>query len=226
MNKQNTAQILKGRGRVRPRENGLQAKKSAGTRTAIVEAAIRCIVKYGYAKTTTPRIAEEAGVSRGAMMHHFSNRLTVIQSAVTYLHEKRIKAFRRAGSGLPPAGRNRVHNALVAYWKQVTHPLFVAFHELTVAARTDKKLADILIPARRAFHDEWHRVAIEQFPEWQGDSEKFDIALHLAQNMLEGMAINRLSGDLDEDTADRLLAYLEDELRALSPRTRLDAVQG
>lgn len=201
---------------------GLQAQKSASTRTAIVDAAIRCIVKYGYANTTTPRIAEEAELSRGAMMHHFSNRLTVIQSAITHLLKKRIKAFRRAGSGLPPAGSNRVHDALIAYWEQVKNPLFIAFHELTVAARTDQNLADILIPARRAFHDEWYRVAVEQFPEWQDDSDRFNIALHLTQNVLEGMAINRLSGDLDEDTADKLLAYLEDELRALSPPTRLD----
>lgn len=225
MTRQDKEQIAEDDGSGQSGYNGLQAKKSAGTRTAIVEAAIQCIVKYGYAKTTTPRIAEEAGLSRGAMMHHFSNRLTVIQSAVTHLHEKRIKAFRRAGSSLPPAGRNRVHDALTAYWKQVTHPLFVAFHELTVAARTDKDLADILIPARRSFHQEWYRVAEEQFPEWQGDDEKFSIALHLTQNVLEGMAINRLSGDLDEDTAKKLLAYLEDELRALSPATRLDGAQ-
>lgn len=225
MNRQDTAQIAEDEGQGRRGRNGLQAKKSASTRTAIVEAAIQCIVKYGYAKTTMPRIAEEAGLSRGAMMHHFSNRLTVIQSAITHLHEKRIKAFRRAGSSLPPAGSNRVHDALMAYWKQVTRPLFVAFHELTVAARTDKGLADILIPARRSFHQEWYRVAVEQFPEWKGDDEKFSIALHLTQNLLEGMAINRLSGDLDEETARRLLAYLEEELRALSPPTRLDGAQ-
>jgi AcrR family transcriptional regulator len=51
-------------------------QKSPGTRTAIVETAIKGIVKYGYA--SPPRVAEAAGVSRGAMMHHFSNRLTVI----------------------------------------------------------------------------------------------------------------------------------------------------
>ena len=221
MDKQATAQSEAEEAKGRRDKEGLQAQKSAGTRTAIVDAAIRCIVKHGYAKTTTPRIAEEAGLSRGAMMHHFSNRLTVIQSAVRHLHEKRIKAFRRAGSGLPPAGSNRVHDALMAYWKQVTYPLFIAFHELTVAARADKDLADILIPARRSFHKEWYKVAVEQFPEWQDDPKKFNIALHLTQNLLEGMAINRLSGDLDDATTNKLLSYLEEELRALSPATRV-----
>ncbi len=196
---------------------GLQAEKSANTRTTIIEAAIQCILKYGYANTTTLRIAEEAGLSRGAMNHHFSNRLTVMQSAVTHLLEKRIKAFKRASSDLPPVGNNRVRTALMAYWKQSNNPLNIVLNEMTSAARTDKELASILIPARRKFHKEWIKVAVVQFPEWQTDPKKFNIALHLTQNLLDGMFTNRLAGDLDEETANKLLDYLVDELRTLSP---------
>lgn len=196
---------------------GLQAEKSANTCTTIVEAAIQCILKYGYANTTTLRIAEEAGLSRGAMNHHFSNRLNVMQSAVTHLLEKRIKAFKRASSNLPAAGNNRVHTALMAYWKQSNNPLNIVLNELTSAARTDKELASILIPARREFHKEWFKVAEVQFPEWQPDPNKFSIALHLTQNLLDGMFSNMLAGDLDEETAGKLLDYLVEELRELSP---------
>jgi AcrR family transcriptional regulator len=48
-----------------------QALKSAQTRARLIEATIRCIVKLGYAGTTTPQVAAEAGLSRGAMLHHF-----------------------------------------------------------------------------------------------------------------------------------------------------------
>ena len=50
---------------------GWQAEKSALTRQAILEAAVRCFVQHGYTNTTTAMIAEEGDVSRGAMMHHF-----------------------------------------------------------------------------------------------------------------------------------------------------------
>lgn len=196
---------------------GLQAEKSANTCTTIVEAAIQCILKYGYTNTTTLRIAEEAGLSRGAMNHHFSNRLNVMQSAVTHLLEKRIKAFKRASSNLPAAGNSRVHTALMAYWKQSNNPLNIVLNELTSAARTDKELASILIPARQKFHKEWIKVAMVQFPEWQPAPNKFNIALHLTQNLLDGMFSNKLAGDLDEDTANKLLDYLVEELRELSP---------
>ena len=46
--------------------DGWQAEKSALTRQAILEAAVRCFVEHGYANTTTAMISDEASVSRGA----------------------------------------------------------------------------------------------------------------------------------------------------------------
>jgi AcrR family transcriptional regulator len=197
-------------------EIGRQAQKSASTRKLIVEAALQCLIKYGYSQTTTPRIADEAGLSRGAMMHHFSNRLTVIQAAIEYLHAKRLRAFRRAVSSLPE-NQPHLHDALEAYWRHVTHPLFVAFHELAVAARTDKDLEKILKPAKEAFYREWYRLAVDLFPEWQSDQKSFDLALNLVQSTLEGMALARLSATVDIEAERRLFAYLEECLRNLMP---------
>ena len=73
-----------------------QSLKSAQTRARVIEATIRCIVKVGYANTTTPQVAAEAGLSRGAMLHHFENGAAVIKAAIVELHEKRLRAFRRA----------------------------------------------------------------------------------------------------------------------------------
>ena len=197
-------------------EIGRQAQKSASTRKNIVEAALRCLIKYGYAQTTTPRIAEEAGLSRGAMMHHFSNRLTVIQAAIEHLHTKRLRAFRRAVSTLPE-DKPHLHDALEAYWRHVTHPLFVAFHELSVASRTDKELERILRPAQEAFFREWRKLAVDLFPEWQSDKKSFDLALNFVQATLEGMATNRLSANVDKQAEQELIKYLEKCLRELMP---------
>ena len=75
--------------------DGWQAEKSAMTRKAILEAAVRCLVKEGYNKTTTAMIASEAGVSRGAMMHHFSARAEVIKVVIAFLHERRLDEYRQ-----------------------------------------------------------------------------------------------------------------------------------
>lgn len=199
------------------KEIGRQAQKSASTRKVIIEAALSCLIKYGYSRTTTPIIAQEAGLSRGAMMHHFSNRLTVIQAAIEYLHEKRLRAFRRAISAVPE-NKPQLHDGLKAYWKHVTHPLYVAFHELAVAARTDKDLSKILRPAQKAFYDEWYSLAGDLFPDWKSDPKSLELAMDLVNTTLEGMAIRRLSIKVDPKSEDRLFNYLEECLAALKPK--------
>jgi hypothetical protein len=76
------------------RKAGWQAKKSAMTRQAILEAAIQCIIDHGYAQTTTWLIADRAAVSRGAMTHHFPSRSDVLTATIKYLHERRLQEYR------------------------------------------------------------------------------------------------------------------------------------
>lgn len=198
-----------------PGDAGWQAHKSSTTRDQILDAAIRCIVELGYAATTTTRIAEKAGISRGAMLHHFPSRVDVMRAAVDYLHEKRLRAFRKSITNIP-AGVDRVKMAVEGYWAQVTHPIFVAFFELSVAARSDPDLADILHPAQKGFDEEWYRTAQELFPEWQSDRRAFDLALNLTQHLMEGIAIGYLTHARGYETGP-LLEYLEQCIRTLAP---------
>ncbi len=79
------------------------------------------------------------------------------------------------------------------------------------------QLRQALSPARRAFYQEWHRLAVDVFPEWQSNPQNFELALSLTQNLLEGMAITHLSGELSDEVRDRLLDHLESQLRGLFP---------
>ena len=198
-----------------PGEQGWQAQKSAATRDQILSAAVRCIVELGYSRTTTMKIAERAGLSRGATLHHFPSKLDIIRAAVDYLHERRLNAFKQSVTTIPD-GTDRIKAATDAYWAHATHPIFVAFFELSVAARTDKELRDILHPAQRAFDEEWYTVAKDVFPEWQSDPENFDLALSLVQHLMEGIAIATMTHPRKENL-DRLHQYLEDKLLELAP---------
>lgn len=192
---------------------GWQAQKSASTRNLIIEAAIKCFVELGYSRTTTTVIAEKAGLSRGAMLHHFPSKLDVVRAAVEYLHAKRLRAFRTAVSKPSPDG-DHVRQGVEAYWAHVKHPMFVAFFELAVAARTDEELAAILRPVQEAFEREWYQAAIDVFPEWRGRGEKFDLALDLSRYVLEGMAISFLTHK-ETERDKRVLKYLEEKLKEL-----------
>lgn len=193
-----------------------QAQKSAATRKLIIEATLQCFVELGYGRTTTMRIAKAAGLSRGAMLHHFPSKIDIVKAAVEELHTKRLKAFRKSVLRAPPAGKGRIHVAVQAYWRHVRHPTFVAFFELSVAARTDPDLEAILKPVQAAFDEEWYRTAVEEFPEWQSDSKALDLALDVSRYLLEGMAIKFLTHE-ETEREHHVLEFLEEQLRVLRP---------
>ncbi len=181
-------------------------------------------MEYGYSRTTTTLIAEKAGLSRGAMLHHFPSRLAVVRAAVEHLHSKRLRAFRKAVTKTATDG-DHVRQSVEAYWSHVRHPMFVAFFELAVAARSDKELASILRPAQEAFEREWHQAAVDVFPEWRGRGEKFDLALDLSRYVLEGMAISFLTHK-ETERDQRVLSYLDEKIRELAGLPKLASEGG
>lgn len=195
--------------------NGWQAQKSASTRNLIVEAAIRCFVDLGYARTTTTRIAAKAGLSRGAMLHHFPSKIDIVRAAVEQLHDMRLDDFRRSIDSIP-AGADRLKTAVSVCWDHFNAPLFVASFELTVAARTDPELEKIMRPAQAAFDERWFQTARELFPAWQGDQEAFELALTLMRRQMEGMAVSFMS-PMETGRQRRVLEHLERCLRDLGP---------
>jgi AcrR family transcriptional regulator len=197
-----------------PETGGWQAQKSAATRNLIVEAAIKCFVDLGYAQTTTTAIAERAGLSRGAMLHHFPSKLDIVRAAVDHLHAKRLRAFRKAMTRGTPDHGDRVRQGVEAMWGHVQHPMFVAFFELSVASRTEPELAQILRPAQESFEREWYHTARELFPEWEGREEAFDVALDLSRYLMEGMAIAFLT-HRENERDQRLMRYLEQQIHSL-----------
>ena len=199
-----------------PGDEGWQAYKSQSTKQQILDATVHCIVRLGYANTTTMKIAEEANLSRGATLHHFRSKKDIISATVDYLYEKRKRAFFNSAQKLP-AGADRITLAVESYREHVKHPLFVAFFELSVAARHDEQLHQILIPAQKKFDEEWYAMAVEIFPEWKKDAGAFRFALELSQTLMEGIALSHLMHPRI-GSEEKLLQFLEDQIRALLPQ--------
>jgi AcrR family transcriptional regulator len=114
----------------------------------LLDAALGCLVDYGYAGTTTGRVCDRAGVSRGAHLHHFGTRNALVAAALGELAKRREVEFQRQVDRLP-AGRKRVEAALELLWGWYTEPLFYASVDLGAAARTDPNLRASLKPVER-----------------------------------------------------------------------------
>src|SRR3954463_1876851 len=106
-------------------ERRTQAERSAATVDALLDATIGCLVEDGYANTTTARVAERAGVSRGAHLHHFQTRDALLAAAADHLTAKRGEHLLAAADELPD-GPDRIARGLDLLWASYANPLYQA----------------------------------------------------------------------------------------------------
>jgi AcrR family transcriptional regulator len=67
---------------------GRQAERSEATRKALVEVARRLFAKRGYADVGTEEIVRRAGVTRGALYHHFSGKEDLLHAVAEQVEEE------------------------------------------------------------------------------------------------------------------------------------------
>ena len=63
-----------------------QEERRDATRRALITAARRFFAELGYGATNTPAIAAEAGVTRGALYHHFADKQALFEAVVEEEH--------------------------------------------------------------------------------------------------------------------------------------------
>lgn len=73
------------------------ATDAARTREAIVSAARGAFTKDGYAGASTARIARDAGVSEGALFHHYQTKAALFREVFVAIEDE-LNAFVRAAS--------------------------------------------------------------------------------------------------------------------------------
>jgi len=137
-----------------------QADRSRETRRKLMEATVECLVQNGWSGTTTTQVAERAGVSRGAQLHHFRTRNELVTAAVEYVgaeSAQQLLAKTDAVRGKPD--RTKAVVELIADF--YASPLFTAALELWVAARTDPELKPVVVELEFRLGRECHKLAVE-----------------------------------------------------------------
>ena len=188
-----------------PRERAAQdTPKSRRTRTRILDAAMRMTVELGYHEATNARIAEAAGITRGAMLYHFPTREDLVAATVAHIQQLRMTRLREVGLSRP-AGADPAEHAIDAYWALLGEPAFVAFAELEAVARTDAMIRQALISAQAEFD----RAQIGEQPIAAGDTAaRLQTGRDFARFLLEGLSRARLTYEWDE-RSERLLAVVK-----------------
>jgi AcrR family transcriptional regulator len=182
---------------IRPMPRRTQAERTAATRGQLLDATLGCLHDLGYANTTTTEIAARAGVSRGAQLHHFPTKSELVVAAVEHLFERRRDEFVRAIAELP-AGMERAAAAIDLLWSMASGPLFDAWLELAIAARTDPELRARVAALDERFMETVRRTFRDLFPAPDGADPFHAVAPTFVFALMEGLALQkRVSGHAD-----------------------------
>lgn len=194
-----------------------QQQKSARTRLSLIEAAIDCLVENGYSGLLTSQVAERAGVSRGAMHHHFAARMDLVSALVEHIFYQRMRTFLSAYFGAMASRPETlvVETASEMHWHSVQTREYAAYVELAVAARTDAELDRHFAPAAQRFDEVWMSEMIEAFPQWREhwDAMKlgndFAIAAHMGL-LLQRPVLGEQRAERVRHLITRVIASLHD----------------
>lgn len=183
-----------------------QEQRTADTRAALFAAAVQMIDQLGYAGANNASIADEAGVSRGAITHHFTTRAAFMAEVVRWVFEQETRIFRelmeRAHTG------SRVSDWPALLWDVFSRPSGVAVMEILVASRSDPELAALVLPMQA----EVERTGAANFLQTIGGKQMDMSAIRLVVWAIRGMTMGRtfITDSADMENAVSLFSRLID----------------
>jgi AcrR family transcriptional regulator len=132
--------------------------RSRETRARLLDAAITCLARDGWTNATVTVIADEAGISRGALQHHFPTREDLITAALDYVFERRAAGLAEV---TVPTGRGSREEFVVRLLVGLySDNLFKAALQVWTAAAADESLRAQIVPLERKFARGVHGLAV------------------------------------------------------------------
>jgi AcrR family transcriptional regulator len=176
------------------RPSRTQQERREDTRARLLAATIECLVEHGYAGTTTQRVQDRAGLSRGALLHHFATKEALLVAAVSHVADGQISAARAEAAAGAASEVELLHHVM-------SGPLFLAGLELWQAARTEPALRAALLPAERRVGAAVRKLLAELFPPSRASRVEVDGLLALYRG-LALTSVLRPDADLDRRVLD------------------------
>jgi len=162
-------------------------------RERLLDATVSVLIDYGFAGTTTARVVEAAGVTKGAQLHHFPSKERLVVAAIDHLARQRaqtaIDTIADARSTPDPAMA-----VLDLLWEAHQGPMFVATVELWVAARTNPVLLQEIKRVEPLVNDTLAAAVAQVLPD--GTQQKnLRNAIYTAMDALRGVMVSSLVDD-------------------------------
>jgi AcrR family transcriptional regulator len=194
-------------------------ERSATTRKKLLDATIESLCEVGYFQTSTVAVTERAGVSRGAMLHHFPSKADLMMAASDHIVELR-REIHADRLGKFQTDHEKFLHLIDVLWEAFQTPSGIARIELMMGARNDPEIG----PRFRELNDqleERHKQRIWELAQKLGikDRRKIRAFVQLYAAALRGLAIDNLSPRSRADIRAAIALLKEFQLHMLEALT-------
>lgn len=134
--------------------------RSRVTRARLLDTAVEVLAELGWLGGTVTVVAERAGVSRGAVQHHFPTREDLFTAAIDHMVSDLFARIRLDGARIPPGPEHTeaVVEALVSMFRGT---LYRAALNLWAAAVQDEALRVKVLPLDRRLCAAMYDMAVD-----------------------------------------------------------------
>jgi len=178
-----------------------RTERGAQTRQRLLDATIECLAELGYARMSTNDVVKRAGLSRGALAHHFPSKAQCVAEAAAFLISRRIKYTAKKLKSKKD-GQN-LHTQIKTHWESY-EKWFPANIEFMVASRTDPELEAHFSKAMGRYEKELREIQSEYFSQSM-------VAHYVMGCFIRGLCLERLvnSDELIDEIFEEFVRIME-----------------
>lgn len=177
-----------------PSSTNKNAMRSAKTREKVLNATLDQIYECGILSASTPEIVKRAGISRGAMLHHFPSKEQLIAAAVEKLLDDEVALIRNEAAAYAEHKKS-IEDFVDFLWERFSGRLFMITMDFLSSARTDEKLREAVIPVSLNFHESLNDIWIRFFPHKQKSADQIQLLLNSTLCLMRGMGVQTVIRD-------------------------------
>ncbi|WP_408390625.1 TetR/AcrR family transcriptional regulator [Paraburkholderia sediminicola] len=200
-----------------------QADRTALARAALVESAITLLSEHGFACATTSAIAQHAGVTTGALHHHFPTKESLLIAVLDELTEQALALF-RALNDRDRKGDGPARSIVTSLWSLYGSRRYWAVWEINLGLRPEEASHRALIEHRKCTRERMNNVLAANAALTPQTKQALHVLLPFLLSAMRGIFLDTFFAGHDAEILDqqleRLTHALDQEIRSLSTRTR------
>ncbi len=175
--------------RARPRRS--QEERRAETRGRLIDAAVQVLSESGYANLTISKVTQRAGLTNGAMQHHFPSRGDLMLALMDTVYPVLQIPFKAIAAKELPA-RERVSEVVDHLWKIYGRPEYLAIWDLALGSRGDPELRVRLRSYQRDIATRMRDEFVSLFPDLDLAPDDVERIFSLTISYMRGVALQKV----------------------------------